>query len=222
MKNGREVILFACGNADMKDAVSAFMEDKSYISVVVEDGEGALNYLKDDPYDTDLVVASADLAGLSGIELLKMLKLSQRMKGAPFVLVTGRETADSLEGEAMEQGAEDIIRLPCDKRALSNRLHNILVSKGRPMCTNIMEKVVEKELDQYQEKLNVCRCRQCRKDVLTLALNRLKPRYVSTERGRLISAVDQMSYEYLPEILLAITASAETVKKNPRHEIYEM
>lgn len=165
----------------------------------------------------DLVVVQADIRGFDGIGLLKFLKGSPRMREMPVVVVMDREEAADREKEAMDNGAEDIITLPCDSRVMANRLHNILVSKGRPMCTNILENILERELDKHRETLGVCRCRQCRKDVLTLALNRLKPKYVSTEKGRLISAVDQMSYEYMPELLLAITASAETVKMNPRH-----
>lgn len=83
---------------------------------------------------------------------------------------------------------------------------------------NVMEEIVEKELDNCIDSLGLCRCPQCRVDVIALSLNRLKSRYVSSEKGRLLSVIDQMSYDYIPEILRAITESAEVVKKNPRHE----
>lgn len=217
MRNGKEVILLVNSDGNARNAAKAFLEAKHYEIITVCDGKEALEYLSKNPNDTDLVVTALELSVLNGIELLKLLKLSQRMKDVPVVIVmpVGREKE---RAEAMDNGAEDIILQPFDNRAVANRIHNILVSKGRPMCVNVMEEIVEKELEKCIDSLGVCKCRQCRKDILTLSLNRLKPRYVSTEKGRLLSVIDQMSYDYVPEMLRAITESAEIVKKNPRHE----
>ena len=80
-----------------------------------------------------------------------------------------------------------------------------------------MEEIMEKELDKCIDSLGICKCAKCRRDVLTLSLNKIRPRYVSSEKGRLLAVVDQMSYDYIPEMLRAITESAEIVKKNPHH-----
>lgn len=219
MKNGKEVILLVEGNAETGKEEKDFLEEKHYEVVLKTDGKEALEYLSKNPYDTDLVITALDIPLLDGIELLKLLKLSQRMKEVPVVVIIP-ESREEEGVRAMESGAEDVILRLCDKRAVANRIQNILVSKGRPMCVNVMEEILNKELDKCIGSLGVCRCRQCRKDVLTLALNRLKPRYVSSEKGRLLSIIDQMSYDYVPEMLRALTESAEIVKKNPRHQIY--
>ena len=91
------------------------------------------------------------------------------------------------------------------------------MSGRRPTCVNIMEELAARELNRCIDSLGICKCRQCRKDVITLSLNRLKPRYVSSAKGKLLSELDQMSYDYVPEMLRALTESAEIVKKNPRH-----
>lgn len=117
----------------------------------------------------------------------------------------------------MDNGAEDILFFPFDSRVVLNRVHNILMSGRRPTCVNIMEELAARELNRCIDSLGICKCRQCRKDVITLSLNRLKPRYVSSAKGKLLSELDQMSYDYVPEMLRALTESAEIVKKNPRH-----
>ena len=117
----------------------------------------------------------------------------------------------------MDYGAEDIILSPFDNRTAANRIRNILAANARPLCINVMEEMVERELDKCIDSLGLCRCLQCRKDVLSLSLNRLKPRYVSSEKGKLLSCLDQMSYDCVPEMLRALTESAEIVKRNPNH-----
>ena len=82
---------------------------------------------------------------------------------------------------------------------------------------NIMERMVEEKLDQMLPMLGCCTCETCRTDVLCYALNRLKPRYVSTEQGELLSRVDSVSIPYETAIVTEIVSAAEIVKKNPHH-----
>lgn len=216
MRNGKEVILLVEGNADILNAEKALLEERHYEIILAQDGKAALDYLKDNPYDTDLVLSALDIPLISGLEMLKLLKLSQRMKDVPVVIIMPMEREEE-QTQVMDHGAEDIILYPFDSRVVVNRIHNILASRKHPGCVNVMEELAARELNQCIDSLGICKCRQCRKDVLTLSLNRLKPRYVSSEKGKLLSALDQMSYDYMPEMLRALTESAEIVKKNPRH-----
>ena len=86
------------------------------------------------------------------------------------------------------------------------------------LVKNIMENMVEAKLDQMLPQLNCCRCDICRTDILCYALNRLKPKYVSTEQGELLSRVDSISFAYDTAIMTEIVAGAEIVRKNPRHK----
>ncbi len=216
MRNKKDVILVVEGRESVRQEYRRFLQKKRYEIKETADGREALDYLKVNPDTTDLVLISYDIPELSGIELLKILKLSERMKNVPVVLFMEKDCiAERML--AMDNGAEDVFLRPWEERTVANRIENILIAKTKPVCVNIMEEILEKELDKAIDGLHICKCRQCRKDVLTLALNRLKPRYVSSEKGKLISMVDQMSYDYVPEMLRVLTEAAEVVRKNPRH-----
>ena len=99
MRNGREVILLVEGNAEILRVETNILEEKHCEVIAMEDGKQALDYLKENPYDTDLVLAAIDAPVIDGKELLRLLKLSQRMKDIPVVFLTSvadRKTVDSI------------------------------------------------------------------------------------------------------------------------------
>ena len=86
------------------------------------------------------------------------------------------------------------------------------------LVKNIMEKMVEDRLEQMLPEMECCTCDICKTDILCYALNRLKPKYVSTEQGELLSRVDSVSITYHAAIITEIAAGVEIVKKNPHHK----
>jgi len=216
MKNGRELILIVDGGGEEKDSVGTLLREEHFQVVTMGDGQEALDYLKEDPYRADLIIASLELPSLTGMELLKKLKATELTRQVPVVLLMDSGQLEE-RSQAMDNGAEDVIMRPFDKRIVANRIYNTIMTKGRPQSHNVMEEMAEIELDHCIDSLGICKCIQCRQDVLTLALNRLKPRYVLTGKGRMYASLDQMTGDYLPELYCALTESAEVVKKNPRH-----
>ena len=85
------------------------------------------------------------------------------------------------------------------------------------LVKNIMEKMVEDKMDDMLPKLDCCSCDICKTDILCYALNRLKPKYVATEQGELLSRVDSISIPFEAAIITEIVAAVEIVKKNPHH-----
>lgn len=83
---------------------------------------------------------------------------------------------------------------------------------------NVMEDYVTQKLDEIIDNLDCCKCDQCREDIISYALNRLAPKYVSTEKGRAFAKVNTMSSQFEVDILTAIYEGAAVVKKNPRHK----
>lgn len=82
---------------------------------------------------------------------------------------------------------------------------------------NVMEKYVAEKLDEVLDTLDCCKCDRCKADIISYALNRLAPRYVSTDRGRVFVKVNTMSSQFEIDILTAIYEGADVVKKHPRH-----
>ncbi|MVB09412.1 Late competence development protein ComFB [Caprobacter fermentans] len=82
---------------------------------------------------------------------------------------------------------------------------------------NVTESLAEQKLDEIIDSLGCCKCDQCRADIISYALNRLSPKYVSTDIGRAYVKLDTMSSQFEVDLLAALYEAAEKVKKNPRH-----
>lgn len=82
---------------------------------------------------------------------------------------------------------------------------------------NVMEEYVLQKLDEVWDSLDCCKCDRCREDVVSYALNQLKPRYVTSDKGKTFVKVNTMSSQFEIDILTAIYEGAAVVKKNPRH-----
>ncbi|MBO8158126.1 late competence development ComFB family protein [Thermosyntropha sp.] len=84
---------------------------------------------------------------------------------------------------------------------------------------NIVEKMAWDKLDTVlNSKENICKCEKCRADMIAYALNKLKPRYVSTERGEVFVRAQYMDVDLSAAILVALTEAVEVVGKNPHHD----
>lgn len=84
---------------------------------------------------------------------------------------------------------------------------------------NLMEDMVARKLDAMMPMLNCCTCEVCRTDIICYSLNRLKPKYVATSQGELLSRIDSLSSSFDIAIVTEITNAAEIVRKHPRHKV---
>jgi len=89
-------------------------------------------------------------------------------------------------------------------------------NSGESILYNVTERLVMNRLEIALKKMNCCRCDRCKKDIIALALNGLKPHYsVSTgeELENLIAKDERLGLEVTSAILKAILS----VRKHPRH-----
>lgn len=83
---------------------------------------------------------------------------------------------------------------------------------------NIMERVVDDHFEAVMKKFpGACRCQQCLSDIKALALNNLKPHYVSSDKGGVFERVNTSDMLVKVDVLRAMTEAAEKVTSNPRH-----
>ena len=68
-----------------------------------------------------------------------------------------------------------------------------------------------------KDRENVCKCEKCLSDIAAIALNRLPPHYVVSEKGEVYSKVLNMSIQFEADVTTAILEAIEKVSKNPRH-----
>ncbi|HHW48562.1 MAG TPA: late competence development ComFB family protein [Clostridiaceae bacterium] len=80
-----------------------------------------------------------------------------------------------------------------------------------------MEEIVFKMMKKVLNDLDVCKCDKCMLDIAAIALNKLPPKYVVTEKGELFSKVNILIQQFEVDIVSAITKAAIQVKNNPRH-----
>lgn len=81
---------------------------------------------------------------------------------------------------------------------------------------NITERLVMERLESTLGKMNCCRCDRCREDIVAIALNNLKPKYIVTDKNNIKDKVHSFNYmgrEVTTEIIKAVLI----VRKNPRH-----
>ena len=83
---------------------------------------------------------------------------------------------------------------------------------------NYMEDVVIHLLyNLVKDRENVCKCEKCLSDIAAIALNRLPPHYVVSEKGEVYSKVLNMSIQFEADVTTAILEAIERVSKSPRH-----
>ena len=84
--------------------------------------------------------------------------------------------------------------------------------------TNIMELVVDEQFPVVMQKFpGACCCKQCLSDIKAMALNGLKPHYVSSERENLFERINTSDMIIKVDVLRAMTEAAEKVTSHPHH-----
>ena len=83
---------------------------------------------------------------------------------------------------------------------------------------NYMEDVVHDELELLlAERDDLCKCNKCQMDMMVWALNRLPPKYVITDKGRLYTKLKEQEVQFKADVVKELTKAIEFVKKNPKH-----
>lgn len=75
---------------------------------------------------------------------------------------------------------------------------------------DLMGKVLE-------ENHGICTCAKCRADIAAVALNNLKPRYVTSTKGEALARADSLDQNTYIAVLVALAKAIEQVAPNPRH-----
>lgn len=82
---------------------------------------------------------------------------------------------------------------------------------------NCKEVLVEQYIERFIENTNGCKCEKCKNDIAALALNNLKPCYVTTELGEIMSKIKNTEVQEETNIIVEVTKAAKIVQSNPKH-----
>ncbi len=89
----------------------------------------------------------------------------------------------------------------CEKYALRNSVEELILAKTKSIMS----------------RLNMCQCEKCFLDTCALVLNKLPPKYVTTDKGCLMAKVPAMDARNELELAILITQCAKMVRDNPCH-----
>jgi len=83
---------------------------------------------------------------------------------------------------------------------------------------NIVERIVWDNIDTVMDrKEGLCKCEQCRADIAACALNILKPKYVTTEKGEVMAKALSLGLQAHIMTITALAEAVEMVHARPRH-----
>ena len=114
-------VLVVDDDETMREVLTVRLEDWGYEVATVGDADGARSSIE--KFDPDVVLADIVLPGMSGIELLRLLKEDDETR--PVILMTGHGSVD-LAVEAMKEGAEDFLTKPIETEKLEAVLKAVM------------------------------------------------------------------------------------------------
>jgi competence protein ComFB len=81
---------------------------------------------------------------------------------------------------------------------------------------NVMEDIVNRVISEYHlQRPGFYHCEQCLADIKAITLNRLKPRYVVSEKGELFSKVGTLTGQYMSDIYKELSVAIQLVERDP-------
>jgi DNA-binding response OmpR family regulator len=113
---------------DIADLVRHYLEPEGMRVVALTDGGSALPRIVASP--PDLIILDIMLPGLSGLEILRRLRASEKTSPLPVLMLTAKgEEVDRIVG--LELGADDYLPKPFSPRELVARVKALLRRTGR-------------------------------------------------------------------------------------------
>ncbi|MBN1380284.1 MAG: sigma-54-dependent Fis family transcriptional regulator [Deltaproteobacteria bacterium] len=141
----RKSILIVDDDQSMKSALAESLESCGYKTQAVENGHEALAMFKQRKFD--LVLTDMKMPGITGIEVLKSVKLMS--PETPVILITAYGTVNTAV-EAMKEGAAEFIMKPFTLDDLESAVQNVLsISEVEPAdipeVTPVTSKIVTRD-----------------------------------------------------------------------------
>ncbi len=133
-----------------RDMLSRRLERKGYKVIVSADGPGALALVEDRPFD--LVLLDVMMPGLSGLEVLKLLRERHPATDLPVIMATARDQSEEIV-HALRVGANDYVTKPLDFPVVMARIETQILLK-RSVAETVRLKQDLAERNQALEQTN--------------------------------------------------------------------
>jgi DNA-binding response OmpR family regulator len=119
MANSVPLVLVVDDNEMNRDMLSRRLKRQEYEVLVAEDGERALEMLREHPFD--LVLLDIMMPKLSGYEVLERIKKDDATRHLPVIMISAVDDLDSVV-KCIELGAEDYLFKPFNPVLLKARV----------------------------------------------------------------------------------------------------
>ena len=120
-------VLVVDDNAINLELMTILLEAEGFVVEPVEHAEEALLRIRENP--PDLLVADVQLPGMSGLDLLQLVRARPETQGLCAVVVTSYAMSSD-EQKAYDAGCDGYIRKPIDTRTFGRQVADFL-SRGR-------------------------------------------------------------------------------------------
>ncbi len=118
-------ILIVDDFATMRRIMKNILKQLGFTNVVeADDGTSALEELEKGSFD--LIVSDWNMPKMSGLDLLKSVRGSEKYKNIPFLMVTAEAQKQNVI-EAVQAGVSNYVVKPFTAEAISDKLTKILV-----------------------------------------------------------------------------------------------
>ncbi len=120
-------VLVVDDNPDVRTYISSILQEKGY--QVQTARNGAEGYKKAQTYIPHLIVTDLMMPQVSGLDLIRMIRQDDSLKGIPVILLTAKVDEDT-RIEGTEQGADAYLSKPFNDRELLAEVRNLLALKA--------------------------------------------------------------------------------------------
>jgi competence protein ComFB len=81
-----------------------------------------------------------------------------------------------------------------------------------------MEDIVRDTLENLiSGREDICKCPKCKLDIVAWALNRLPPKYVVTDKGRMYTKLKEQEIQFRADVVQELTKAISRISKGPQH-----
>lgn len=120
-------VLIVDDNPDVRAYVSGILRDRGYQVITARNGAEGLSLAQAQP--PQLVVTDLMMPQVSGLDLIRLMRQDETLRGIPIILLTAKANEDT-RIEGVEQGADAYLAKPFNDRELLAEVRNLLALKA--------------------------------------------------------------------------------------------
>ena len=123
----RPLVLVVDDNPDLRSYVSGILRRNDYAVVVARNGTEGIAVAQS--HHPSLILTDLMMPGVSGLDLIRLVRQNAELQGTPIILLTAKADADT-RVEGVEIGADAYLAKPFDDRELLAEVHNLIALKA--------------------------------------------------------------------------------------------